>query len=98
MVKGASEFRPDFAPGKLRGARHRVKERMRRLAEAPRGCPEMGTRAAARTVAKPFPFTKVPVFWGFWQSGGRRLVVHLAKTEFRDSLLDLWETGGLLLA
>jgi len=26
-----------------------------------RGCPEIGTRAAARTVAKPFRFTKVPV-------------------------------------
>jgi len=34
-----------------------------------RGSPEIGTRAAARTVAKPFRFTKVPVLWGFWQSG-----------------------------
>ena len=46
-----------------------------------RGCPEMGTRAAARTVAKPFRLTKVPVGWGFWQSGARRWVVHLAKNR-----------------
>jgi len=29
----------------------------------------MGTRAAARTVAKPFQLTKVPVLWGFGNLG-----------------------------
>ena len=59
-----------------------------RLAEAEssgkRGC---DTRAAARTVAKPFRFTKVPVGWGFWQSGGRRLVVHRAKNGISEQPL-----------
>jgi|GEM_PF-2548040 len=39
----------------------------------------MGSRAAARTVVKPFRLTQVPGLWGFWQSGSRRWVVHLAK-------------------
>jgi|GEM_PF-2659131 len=39
----------------------------------------MGRGAAARTVAKPFRFIKVPVLWGVWHSVGRRWVVHLAK-------------------
>jgi|YNPBryunderm2012_1023409.scaffolds.fasta_scaffold00527_10 hypothetical protein len=39
----------------------------------------MGIRAAARTVAKPFRFTQVPVVWKFWQCGGRWWVVHRAE-------------------
>gem|GEM_PF-2891528 len=56
--------------------------------------PEMGTRAAARTVAKPFRWTKVPIGWEFWQSGGPPVVVLLAKNGFSGQLLRLTVSTG----
>jgi hypothetical protein len=41
------------------------------LGQALRGCPEMGTRATARTVAKPFRFPKVPGGFGRLGAAGR---------------------------
>jgi len=52
-----------------------------------RGCPEMGSRAAAPTASRPFPFKKTTGFWGVGQSGEYRLVVHPAKRGGLGELL-----------
>jgi len=44
-----------------------------------RGCPEIGSCAAARTVSKPLRFIKVPVLLGVLAVGGCRWVVYPSK-------------------